>query len=193
MKIYEEITPNPHATKYILDKIVLASGKVTFDREAASAVPLAKALFRMGAIHTGNVTQVHFFENVITITQDGMGNLGQIVSDTINAHINDHDPHFNEQSEQERDNKRAELSPDVQKIESILDDKIRPALQMDGGDLDVLQYDKDTHRLLVAYQGACGGCPSASGGTLMAIQGILQDEFDSEIMVIPDQSPTDYL
>ena len=189
MRIYEEITPNPHATKYILDRTVLASGKVTFDREAASAVPLAKALFRMGP---GNVTQVHFFEDVITITQDGMGSLGQVVLDTINAHINDHDPHFNEQLEQERDDKRAELSPDLQKIESILDDKIRPALQMDGGDLDVLQYDKDTHRLLVAYQGACGGCPSAAGGTLMAIQGILQDEFDSEIVVIPDDSAAAY-
>ena len=129
IQIYEEPTPNPHAMKYILSRDVLSSGKVTFaESDESEKVPLARALF--GVEH---VTQVHFFDNIITVTQDGMGSLGQIVMDTIRAHIDSHDPHFNEQQEQERVDERSGLSPDRQKIESILDDKIRPALQMDGG------------------------------------------------------------
>ena len=170
--------------KYVLSQDVLREGKITFSSiEDYADVPLAKVLMELE-----HVTQVHFFENVITITQKDTGSLGQIVMDTIRAHMDGHDPEFNRKQEQERQSGREDLSPEMQRIEAILDEKIRPALQMDGGDLDVLSYDKDTHRLLVSYQGACGGCPSAAGGTLMAIQGILCDEFDPDVKVIAEEA-----
>ena len=56
----------------------------------------------------------------------------------------------------------------------MLDRTIRPGLQADGGDVEVVSYKDDTISIL--YQGACGGCPSAMMGTLDAIQGILQQE-----------------
>ena len=66
-------------------------------------------------------------------------------------------------------------------IEEILDRRIRPGLQGDGGDLKVLSYNDNV--LLVQYQGACGTCPSSTTGTLEAIRAILQDEYDPEIEV----------
>lgn len=184
LKIFEQFTPNPHATKYVLSQDVLSKGKTTFnDSSEDVAPPLADALLEIE-----DVTQVHFFENVITITQKNMGSLGETILDTIRSHIDKHDPLFNESQAEEQQAGRAELSPDLQKIEDILDKQIRPALQMDGGDLDVVRWNADTHLLLVAYQGACGGCPSAAGGTMMAIRGILRDEFDPDIEVVADET-----
>ena len=79
--------------------------------------------------------------------------------------------------------KRSDLSPDIQKIEEILDRTIRPGLQGDGGDIEVVKYEEN--KLYVSYQGACGTCPSSTSGTLMAIEGILKDEFNANIEVIP--------
>jgi Fe-S cluster biogenesis protein NfuA len=79
--------------------------------------------------------------------------------------------------------RRANLPPEVQRIEEILDETVRPGLQGDGGDLDVVKY--EDNKLYVFYQGACGTCPSATSGTLMAIEGILRDQFNPTIEVIP--------
>ena len=62
-----------------------------------------------------------------------------------------------------------------------MDRTIRPALQMDGGDLQIIALDGNT--LTVNYQGACGSCPSSSMGTLKAIEGILRDEFNPDLVV----------
>ena len=78
---------------------------------------------------------------------------------------------------------RANLSPELQQIEEILDRTIRPGLQGDGGDIDVIKYEEN--KVYVLYQGACGTCPSSTTGTLMAIEGILKDEFNPDVEVIP--------
>jgi Fe-S cluster biogenesis protein NfuA len=78
---------------------------------------------------------------------------------------------------------RKNLSPELRQIEEILDRTIRPGLQGDGGDLAVIKY--EDKKLYVHYEGACGTCPSATSGTLMAIEGIIRDEFDPQVEVIP--------
>ena len=72
-------------------------------------------------------------------------------------------------------------NPEVDKINAILDQTIRPALQMDGGDLNIIEFEGNT--LKVAYQGACGSCPSSTMGTLKAIENILRDEYKPDIVV----------
>jgi Fe-S cluster biogenesis protein NfuA len=79
---------------------------------------------------------------------------------------------------------RSSLPAEVQQIEEILDRTIRPGLQSDGGDLEIVEF-KD-NQLKILYQGACGGCPSSLMGTLDAIQGILRNELkNDEITVVP--------
>ena len=74
------------------------------------------------------------------------------------------------------------MTPQLLQINAILDQTIRPALQMDGGDLQILEYD-DNKVLRIYYQGACGSCPSSTAGTLKAIENLLKDEFDPGITV----------
>ena len=70
----------------------------------------------------------------------------------------------------------------MDRIDKILDDMIRPSLQMDGGDIELV--DLTDHILTVRYMGACGGCPSSMSGTLEAIRSIIKDELDQEIEIV---------
>ncbi|MFP4473428.1 MAG: NifU family protein [Candidatus Omnitrophota bacterium] len=73
--------------------------------------------------------------------------------------------------------------PDLARIEAVINRDIRPALQMHGGDLEVLDYQDKILR--IRYEGACGGCPSAMFGTLQMIESALKEKIDPEISVIP--------
>ncbi len=178
VKIQTQDTPNPNALKFILNRDVKRFGKVTFTSpEECVNVPLAQALLN---IH--NATQVHFFENVITVTQNGDAlwePLENLIRETILANMEHHDVDFQAEKEPKS---REHLSPELQKIEEILDNTIRPGLQADGGDVQVLGLDGKT--LAIHYEGACGTCPSSTMGTLQAIEGILRDEFDAELEVV---------
>ena len=148
-------------------------------------MPLCQSLFDIAG-----VKQLHLFQNTLTISH-----AGELTEDTMEEQVESvvktrmpvHDPTFVTEEEKEKQSQskdRSNLSPEMQKIEEILDRTIRPGLRADGGDLDVISYEDNTLKIL--YQGACGGCPSAMMGTLDAIQGILQQEMQNpEIKVRP--------
>lgn len=175
-----QATPNPNAWKFVLDRPVLNEGKATYaDAKEADQSPLASSLFQVQGVR-----QVHFFQNVITITHNFDEDPEEVqkgVCAVIQTRIHVHNPNITQMDE--RKLRRASQPLEVQQIEEILDRTVRPGLQGDGGDLDVVKY--EDNKLYVFYQGACGTCPSATSGTLMAIEGILRDEFNPQIEVIP--------
>ncbi len=77
------------------------------------------------------------------------------------------------------------MSEDLEKIDEILNNTIRPAMQADGGDLELIGYDEEKKILTIKYQGACGSCPMSTMGTLTAIKEILAKQFDPAIDVKP--------
>lgn len=175
-----QATPNPAAWKFVLDRPVLTEGKATYSNlEEAAQNPLASGIFQVPG-----VKQVHFFQNVITVTHSFDAepeDVQQAVCAVIQTRMAVHNP--NQTPLDEKKLRRQNQSPEIQKIEEILDRTVRPGLQGDGGDLDVVSY--ENNKLTVYYQGACGTCPSATTGTLMAIEGILRDEFNPDIEVVP--------
>ena len=66
-------------------------------------------------------------------------------------------------------------------IESLMDEIIRPALANDGGGLEVLKVEGND--VMIKYLGACGSCPSSTGGTLAAIERALKGYCDPNIEV----------
>ena len=70
-----------------------------------------------------------------------------------------------------------------EKIEELFEKSIRPALQGDGGDLE-LDLVKG-NEVVISFQGACGSCPSSAGGTLAGIERALRSHIDKDIVVIP--------
>ncbi len=180
VKMMIQPTPNPYAKKIICNYDVKSIGKVTFSQpEDCAHIPLAKALFEIPS-----VTQVHFFENAITLTQDGSVSWDEILEVArrlIKALLAEHNPDFASPEEM----RRSDMSPELKQIEEILDRTIRPALQSDGGDLQILALEGNF--LTIRYEGACGTCPSSVTGTLSAMQSILREEFNPEIEIIPIQ------
>ncbi len=62
-----------------------------------------------------------------------------------------------------------------EKVKAVLD-KIRPALQMDGGDVELVDVDEKNGVVKVALVGACGGCPMSTMTLKMGIERSIKSE-----------------
>ena len=70
-------------------------------------------------------------------------------------------------------------------IESFLHDRIRPQLQMDGGDCELVDY-TDEGEVQVRLKGACAGCPGAQMTLQMGIERVLKEKFGDKVSrVVP--------
>jgi len=177
-------TPNPNALKFILNIPVKTEGKVMYkNAQQCGANPMAAALFTIP-----NITEVYFFDNYITVTQDGSVAWEQIeeqIKKIILEHAESHNPDFQVEKDK-RTPAAGSDNPEIAKINTILDNTIRPGLQMDGGDIQIVGL--DSLNLTINYQGACGSCPSATMGTLKVIDSILRDQYNPEITVQAEAS-----
>jgi NifU-like protein len=72
-------------------------------------------------------------------------------------------------------------------IEEVIATEIRPYIELDAGGVQILDF-VDDRELIIAYQGACTSCYSATGTTLNAIQEILRARLDPHLVVTPDAS-----
>ncbi len=72
-------------------------------------------------------------------------------------------------------------------IEAVIDEQIRPMLQMDGGNMEIIdvQPGEKTIDVYIRYLGACSGCASGASGTLFAIEDTLQNTLSPKIRVLP--------
>ncbi|WP_428897511.1 NifU-like domain-containing protein [Parelusimicrobium proximum] len=56
-------------------------------------------------------------------------------------------------------------------------EKIRPYLQADGGDLELVSVDEGTGLVKVALRGRCGGCPAAQ----MTLKAVVERKIMQEV------------
>ena len=177
-------TPNPYALKFTFNVPIKSTGKATFhSAEECSDLPLVTSLFSIAG-----TKRIYLFQNQITLTHDGSTPPEEIekqLTSIIRTRISIHDPDFShEETANPLQKRSASNDPQIMKVDEILDRTIRPGLQADGGDLEVVSVDGD--RIQISYQGACGGCPSATTGTLEAIENILRHELGKpNLNVIP--------
>lgn len=179
-------TPNPLALKFTVNQLLKSEGKATFiSTEECNNLPLIYAL-----ISLKGVKQIYIFRNSLSVTYtkeiekaDLISNVQIIIKTRINIHnpdFLDYDP-FQESKEKNKKQHKSD-DPEIQKINQILDRTVRPALQADGGDVEVVKIIKNEVKII--YQGACGGCPSALTGTLQAIENILQNELNNPTLKV---------
>jgi Fe-S cluster biogenesis protein NfuA len=173
-----EYTPNPNAVKFILKEPITSGASRSFqDALAAQADPLADAIFKVG-----NVTSVFYMDRFITVNKEdeiSWEDLLKKLAEPIRSA-----PAVADFSPQESINPRyvPGENPLMDRINQVLDERVRPGLAGDGGGLEIIGL--DNKRLMIRYQGACGSCPSSIGGTMMAIEYMLKEEVDPEIEVI---------
>ncbi|NWF89977.1 MAG: NifU family protein [Ignavibacteriaceae bacterium] len=171
-----DLTPNPHALKFILNEPLLKYERRHFgNKNDAANDPLAKGIFE---IH--GVISVYYTEKFITVEKAKDANWGQIQKvlvkflGSFEKNLIPAEKNLQPQNESE--------SALLKQINEILDNRVRPALAGDGGGLEVLGI--DGYKVTIRYQGACGGCPSSISGTLRAIEGLLRRDVNSAIEVI---------
>jgi Fe-S cluster biogenesis protein NfuA len=171
-----QATPNPLAYKFLVSEDVKVGGKVSFANvDDCAHVPLARRIMELKS-----VTGLHLFENFVTVMQDGTSpweELTTAIESILKEEMPEHVPSF----PSPEDLRRASLDPALRRIEEILDETIRPALQSDGGDLEVISLEENILR--VYFEGACGTCPSSTAGTLHAITSTLQEKFHPALIV----------
>jgi Fe-S cluster biogenesis protein NfuA len=176
-----QATPNPLAIKFVVNCPVKLEGKATFTRpDEATGIKLAEDLFLVGGVE-----QLHMFENVITVTYVADADRDKLIEDVttvLQAGLKTHNASFMLETEVQKKKSRESRSPEIDQIEEILDRTIRPGLQADGGDIEVVDF-KD-NIVTISYEGACGSCPSSMYGTLDAIYSILRAEFHPELDIM---------
>jgi len=171
-----DLTPNPHALKFILNQKLLKAETRQFpDKFSAGNDPFAKGIFEING-----VVSVFYMDKFVTIEKSKDANWGQIQRPFIDF-LKTFNPELIPAEKEAFKNSESDDEL-LKKINELLDQKVRPALAGDGGGLEVVGVDGLTVR--IKYQGACGSCPSAISGTLMAIEGLIRRDIDPMLEVV---------
>ena len=176
-----ESTPNPNAMKFILREPLTWGVTHSYENAAhAQEDELARRLFEIP-----HVSNVFYVDKWVTVTQDGGADWKELVRKVAEPiRFAAAAAAKSEAAIAEASKSLSTLSAeDQQRLDNIialLDEKIRPYLKSDGGDLNVVGLDGNL--LSVHYQGACGSCPSSLSGTLFGIVQLLRT-IEPEIVV----------
>jgi len=171
-----DLTPNPHALKFILnEKLLNFETRQYADKESAKDDP-----FAAGILELEGVVSVFYMDQFVTIEKSPEADWKKIQRPFIEF-LKTFDPNLIPE-ETVKAPTAEEENELLKQINQLLDQKVRPALAGDGGGLEVLGIDGFTVK--IRYQGACGSCPSAITGTLMAIEGLLRRDINPSIVVV---------
>lgn len=151
-------TPNPLCLKFIPDKPVMKEGTCDFSaKEYTTISPLAKELFDINGVN-----RVFYSTEYISVTKTEFSNwelLQPLVSDSITKYFSENQPLFFEEiSETSNYDENSEVEA---VIKEILEGRVRPFVQDDGGDIKFIGFNEVTGIVTLEMQGSCAGCPSS--------------------------------
>ncbi|MEG8098780.1 NifU family protein [Candidatus Liberibacter brunswickensis] len=165
MFIQTEDTPNPATLKFIPGKVVLERGTIHFyNAKEAEASPLASRIFSISGIKS-----VYLGYDFITVAKYryDWDHLKPPILGMIMEHFISSDPIIydvglgrSELSGIEDGDFLESDSAIVQRIKDVLDNRVRPSVAQDGGDIVFKGYRDGI--VFLSMVGACSGCPSAS-------------------------------
>ncbi|XP_009075356.1 PREDICTED: NFU1 iron-sulfur cluster scaffold homolog, mitochondrial [Acanthisitta chloris] len=172
MFIQTQDTPNPNSLKFIPGKEVLESRTMEFSTPAAAfCSPLARQLFRIEGVKS-----VFFGPDFITITKESEDLDWNLLKPDIYAVIMDFFasglPVVTEEAPRTDTAASEEDDEVVLMIKELLDTRIRPTVQEDGGDVIYKGFEDGIVQLKL--QGSCTSCPSSIITLKNGIQNMLQ-------------------
>lgn len=172
ISIYTEATPNPDSLKFVMNKMLLTGTSVDFDRgDDAAYAPLADELFKKFDFIKG----VFIMNNFVTVRKDENIDWFEVksqISDFIKNHVSEGKVIVGDIPEPE--NLSGEFDGDavIEKIKQMLDQYVKPAVEMDGGAIQFKSFDNGIVTLMM--QGSCSGCPSSTVTLKSGIEGLLK-------------------
>lgn len=174
MFIQTQSTPNPLSLMFYPGKPVMEVGSSDFpSARTAMSSPLAKSLFAIDGI-----TRVFFGSDFITVTKSDEASWDFLKPEVFAAIMDFYSsgkPLFVDSNAAAAMDTaiHEDDSETVAMIKELLETRIRPSVQDDGGDIEYRGYDQETGIVKLRMQGACSGCPSSSVTLKSGIENML--------------------
>ncbi|KAL8538835.1 hypothetical protein ACS0TY_000732 [Phlomoides rotata] len=191
MFIQTQSTPNPASLMFYPGKPVMEAGSADFpNARSAMSSPLAKTLFGIDGI-----ARVFFGSDFITVTKSDEISWDllkpQIFAAIMDFYSSGQPLILDSTTAASMDTAiREDDSETVAMIKELLETRIRPTVQDDGGDIEYVGFDPESGIVKLRMQGACSGCPSSSVTLKSGIENMLmhyvpevkgvEQEFDAE-------------
>ena len=168
MFVQTEVTPNPNSLKFLPGKKVSNSGPY----EITSKDQINNELVR-NILSVNGVKGVFLGQDFISVNKSDQikwDEIKHIVTSFINDFYSDGKEFVIDENIKEKE-QESDLDEIEKKIVKILDQKIRPAVARDGGDIKFKDYKDGVVK--VQLQGSCSGCPSSTMTLKQGVQNLL--------------------
>ena len=176
VSIYTEMTPNPETMKFVANKLLYPGKTIDFpDPESATASPLALELFTFPFVKS-----VFIASNFVTLTkvpeadwEDIKPEMRQFLKSYLEeGRVVIHEDQVVSNSKTEGNIVLSEDGDVVKRIKELLENYVKPAVEMDGGAIQFKKFEDGVVTLML--QGSCSGCPSSMITLKSGIEGMMK-------------------
>ncbi|RYY64683.1 MAG: NifU family protein, partial [Chitinophagaceae bacterium] len=163
ISIYTEMTPNPETMKFVANKLLYPGKSIDFpDVESAKPSPLATELFGFPFIRA-----VFIASNFVTLTKTPDTDWADVIPSIrqfLKEYLEEGKAVVNEDElanvvPQSSNEVTADDDDVVKRVKELLENYVKPAVEMDGGAIQFKSYKEGVVNLML--QGSCSGCPSS--------------------------------
>lgn len=171
ISIYTEMTPNPETMKFVVNKLLYPNKSIDFpDATSTTPSPLAAELFTFPFIKG-----VFICSNFVTLTKTNDTDWTDVIpaiKQFLKEYLEDNRAVINEDDIVAAPVFSGDESDVVQRIKELLENYVKPAVEMDGGAIQFKDYDDGV--VTVMLQGSCSGCPSSMITLKAGIEGMMK-------------------
>ena len=174
VSIYTEMTPNPETMKFVANKLLYPGKSIDFpDESSAGPSPLAKELFAFPFIRS-----VFIASNFVTLSKTPDTAWDEVIPsirEFLKEYLEEGKAVINEDQIVVKAGSNTVSADDedvVVRIKELLENYVKPAVEMDGGAISFKGFDNGTVKLML--QGSCSGCPSSMITLKSGIEGMMK-------------------
>ena len=173
MNIETEITPNPETLKFIVGNEYIFQTNIEIKNEKeAKRFKFSKDFFELKGVQ-----RIFIGENFVSVTKEKDVTWNYLKTKVLTFmldYISSNKIIIEKQVIKKilKKNKKNKISTDIEKI---IDEKVRPAVARDGGDIIFDNFDKGI--VYLTLRGACAGCPSSTATLKQGIENLLKHYF----------------
>ena len=166
MFVQIEKTPNPNSLKFLPGKVVSKKGSFEINKKDETNNELLRNLLSVNGVQ--NIFLGNDFISINKNEDVSWEEIKHVVISLINDFYSTGKEYMVDRNLIEENEDLAEIE---KKIVKILDQKIRPAVAKDGGDIKFKEYSNGIVK--VQLQGSCSGCPSSTLTLKQGVQNLL--------------------
>ena len=166
MFVQTEVTPNPNSLKFLPGKVVSNGGSFEITKKDDVKNELIRNLMSVNGVE--GIFLSKDFISINKYDDVSWDEIKHIVISFINDFYSGGKEFVIDENIKQEESDLGEIE---QKIVKILDQKIRPAVARDGGDIKFKEYKDGVVK--VQLQGSCSGCPSSTMTLKQGVQNLL--------------------